>query len=70
MAVLKYKDLKNLSKEDMDKKMKDLNLELIKSRSQKAQGTSMKTREIKKAIARILTHNHMKKINAGGSAKQ
>ena len=55
---MKYKEIKNLGKEELEKRLKDLKLELIKSRSQKAQGTIVKTREIKKTIARILTHTH------------
>ena len=61
MAVLKNKDIKNMNSDDLNKRMKDLKLELIKSRSQRAQGAAIKTKEIKKAIARILTHQNLKK---------
>ncbi len=57
MAVLKIKDVRKLNKEELEKKLKDLKLELIKSSAQKStQGAAVKTKEIKKAIARILTH--------------
>jgi ribosomal protein L29 len=56
MAVLKSKDIKGMKVEEKEKKLKELKLELIKSRAKSsAQGTSSKTREIKKAIARLLT---------------
>ena len=61
MAVLKNKEIKGLNADELNRKMKDLRLELIKSRSQRAQGTAIKTKEIKKAIARILTHINLKK---------
>ena len=61
MAVLKNKDIKNMNADDLNKRLKDLKLELIKSRSQRAQGAAIKTKEIKKAIARILTHLNLKK---------
>ena len=61
MAVLKNKDIKGMRAEELNKKLKELNLELIKSRSQRAQGATIKTKEIKKAIARILTHFNQKK---------
>lgn len=56
MAVLKAKDIKGMKKEEKEKKLKELKFELIKSRAKAgAQGTSSKTKEIKKAIARLLT---------------
>jgi len=62
MATLKYKDISKLGEEDLKKKMKDLKLELIKSNAQKSmQGAVVKTKEIKKAIARILTYIKTKK---------
>jgi ribosomal protein L29 len=52
--TLKAKDIQKMKKEERIKKLKELKLELIKSRnaSQKT-----KTKEIKKIIARILTLN-------------
>ncbi len=55
MAVLKVKEIKTMSKEDRENKLKELKLELVKSRGKAAQGGSLKTREIKKTIARLLT---------------
>jgi len=51
MTILKFKDIKNLSKKELDEKTKELRLELIKSRKE----GKIKSKEIKKAIARILT---------------
>jgi large subunit ribosomal protein L35e len=56
MAIIRKKELKNMNKENMEKKLKDLKVELVKSKSQKiAQGTASKTKEIKRTIARLLT---------------
>lgn len=54
---MKFKDLKQVSKEDREKKLKDLKMELIKSKASAAKGGA-KTKEIKKIIARILTLNN------------
>ena len=56
MATLKAKDIRNMSKGQREKKMKELKMELIKSRSGNSK-TGNRTREIKKIIARILTLN-------------
>ena len=61
MAILKNKEIKGMNANDLNKRLKDLKLELIKSRSQRAQGAAIKTKEIKRAIARILTHINLKK---------
>jgi len=52
---MKFKEIKRLSKEDRKKKLKDLRLELIKSGVGAAKVGNTKAKEIKKAIARILT---------------
>ena len=44
-----------LSKIERVKKLKELKLELLKSKGKVSQGGSLKTREIKKTIARLLT---------------
>ena len=58
---MKPKDIRNLSKEDRMKKMKELKMELIKSKSSATKTGSSKTRDIKKIIARILTINNSDK---------
>jgi len=49
---MKFKDLKKLSEKEMEKKLKNLKLELIKSRTDNSKFGS-KIGEIKKMIARI-----------------
>ncbi|MCR4327219.1 MAG: 50S ribosomal protein L29 [Nanoarchaeota archaeon] len=55
MAILRPKEIREMGKADKEKKLKELKLELIKSRGKVSQGGSLKTREIKKTIARLLT---------------
>ncbi len=59
MPVVKAKELKNIKKEELDKKLKELRTELMKENAQIATGTIPKNpgnvRNIKKNIARILT---------------
>lgn len=56
MAIIRKKELKSLPKNELEKKLKELKVELIKAKSQKiTHGTSSKTREIKRTISRILT---------------
>ena len=59
MAVLRTKDVKKLGEKDMDKKLNELRLELTKERANIAIGASAtspgRIREIRRAIARILT---------------
>ena len=56
MATLKTKEIKNMSKKDREKKLKELRMELVKSRSGNSKAGN-RTREIKKIIAKILTLN-------------
>lgn len=53
MATLKSKEINKMGKEEIEKKLKELKLELVKSKS--GASKSGKTKEIKKIIARILT---------------
>ncbi|MBT4376356.1 50S ribosomal protein L29 [archaeon] len=57
MAKLKAKDIKNMKKDEIEKKLKELQLELIKSKGKSSQGGGAKNKEIKRTIARILTIN-------------
>ena len=57
MASLKVKDIQNMSKTEREKKLKELKVELIKSKASASKSGSSKIKEIKKIIARILTIN-------------
>jgi len=54
MALLKYKDISKMDKKEREEKLKDLKLELIKA-SLPANRTNAKTKEIKRAISRLIT---------------
>jgi len=58
---MKFKDIKKLNKDERTKKMKELKVELIKSKVAASKTGNTKTREIKKIIARILTLNKSEK---------
>jgi len=53
MSILKAKEVLALSSQQRKEKLKDLKLELVKANVTSQKSTS-KTKEIKKAIARIL----------------
>jgi ribosomal protein L29 len=67
MAVLKNKDIQKMSKKEIEEKIDDLKMEIIKS-SASAKG-KLKPKEIKKAIARMLTINRIKSIESFGKTK-
>ncbi|MBU5678570.1 MAG: 50S ribosomal protein L29 [Candidatus Aenigmarchaeota archaeon] len=74
MAIIKKKELKNLSEEELDKRLADLRLELAKERAAAYVGAAKnpgKIREIKRTVARILTRKKERKIekNLGHSRK-
>lgn len=54
---MKIEEIKKMSKEEIIKKLKDLKLQLIKSKGKSSKTGSSKTKEIKKIIAKILTIN-------------
>lgn len=60
MTLLKYKEIGKMSKKDLEDKLKDLKLELTKA-NVVANKANSKTKEIKKAIARILTFTNSAK---------
>ncbi len=62
---MKFKEVKKLSKADKEKKLKELRLELVKSKATATKTGSAKTKEIKKIIARILTSNKMESAPLG-----
>lgn len=55
---IKYKEISKMGQEERDKKIKELNMELIKSKAKTSKTGN--PREIKRLIARILTFNASK----------
>ena len=64
---MKYKEIKKLSGQDREKKLKELKLELVKSKVNVSKTGSAKVKAIKKIIARILTLNNLE--NKSGELK-
>ena len=63
---MKSKELKSMSKNDREKRLKELRLELVKSRSA---NSKTNTRDIKRIIARILTLNKSEESEEVGKHK-
>ena len=59
LAILHIKEIRKMNEEELNKKLSDLKIELMKVNAQIAQGTVPekpgRINEIKKTIARILT---------------
>ena len=55
---MKTEELRKMNEKERNKKLKELKLELAKSKVSSAKGGSSKIKEIKKIIARILTLNN------------
>lgn len=70
MAILKTKDIKKMQNKEREEKIKELNLELIKNQVNASKGGKLKTREIKRTIARLLTFNRLNKEDSKGSIKK
>ena len=64
---MKYKEIKKLSGQEREKKLKGLKLELVKSKVNVSKTGSAKVKAIKKIIARILTLNNLE--NKSGELK-
>ena len=62
--ILKAKDIAKMNKEDLKHKMKELRIELIKTKANSKKSGKMNKREIMKAIARILTIKRMNEIKS------
>ena len=60
MTLLRMKDVVKMDKKTLEAKRKELRLELVKARI-KSNKTSTKTKEIKKALARLLTFANAEK---------
>lgn len=72
MAIIKKKELRNLSEEDLDKRLADLRLELAKERAAAYVGAPKnpgKIKEIRRTIARILTIKRERKMEKNSNQK-
>ncbi len=58
---MKYKEITKMNDEEREKKLKDLKVELIKSKTKASKTGSANTKNIRKTIAQILTFNTSKK---------
>ena len=59
MAILKSKEVAKLNSKEIEEKIKELKMELIKEKVSAAKGGKLKTKEIKRTIARLLTFNRL-----------
>ena len=60
MAILKAKEVSKMSRKDRDDKLKELRMELVRA-NVTANKTNAKTKEIKRAISRLITFNNISK---------
>lgn len=58
MATLKFKDLQKMNAGEREKKLKEFNMELVKSKASSAKSGNSKSKEIRKIIARMHTLNN------------
>ena len=61
MSILKTNEISKMSEKERNSKIQDLKIELMKDRASAGKGGKMKTKEIKKTIARLLTFNNQNK---------
>lgn len=61
MAVIKQKDITKMSNKEIEEKIKELKMELVRNQVNANKGGKIKTREIKRTIARLLTFNRLNK---------
>ncbi len=61
MGILKNKEISRMSEKEINEKLEELKLELIKSKVTSSKSGKTKIKEIKKTIARLLTFNRQNK---------
>ena len=62
MAILKTKEISSMGQEEINKKVKELKLELIKQKANAHKSGKIRIKEIKKTIARLFTFSKSKKL--------
>lgn len=58
----KYKELSQMSKSEIDNKIKEIKVEIIKARVASAKGGKVKMKELKKTLAQLLMLQSQRKI--------
>ncbi len=61
MALLRYSEVHKLSEKEREEKIKELKFQLSKA-NVTANKTNAKTKELKRAVARLLTFNPSKEV--------
>ncbi len=61
MALLRYSDIKKMNKKDREGKLKELKFALVKA-NVTANKANAKPKEIKRAIARLLTFRNLQEL--------
>ena len=59
MAILKAKEISKMGEKERNSKIQDLKVELMKDKANVGKEGKMKTKEIKRTIARLLTFNRI-----------
>jgi ribosomal protein L29 len=59
MVILKSKDIRKMTEKEIEEKINELKMELIKEKVSAAKGGKLKSKEIKRTIARLLTINRL-----------
>jgi len=73
MAILKFKDVAKMNEKDLNEKLKELETEIVKARVSVKKAGKANLREMKKAIARLLTFKkqlELNKVKSGGNTKK
>ena len=61
--IIRIKDIKKMSKKEIEEKLKELKMELIKSKVASGKGGKLKIKEIKRTIARLHTINRLNEMS-------
>jgi len=61
--IIRIKDMKKMSKKEIEEKVKELKMELIKNKVASGKGGKLQIKEIKRTIARLHTINRLNEMS-------
>ena len=61
MAIIIKREIEKMSEKERNERIKDLKMELIKSGVASNKGGKLRTKEIRRCIARLITFNRLNK---------